>query len=364
MKYFEQLDGLRFVAVSLVLFDHWLAERNTLPLGPLGVNLFFVLSGFLITGILIRSKMKDDTLSRSHWFSFRQFYIRRSLRIFPVYYLSVFVLMALHSSSVEGKEWWHLCYATNLYIAIKQTWLGVTDHFWSLAVEEQFYLFFPMVIFLTPIKWLPRFFVGFVGLAVLLRILLFVNHTDWVVQYVSMPTSLDAFGAGALLAYFSIFNTTLFQTTLTNKKTLLLSIAAFVVVIISEKTLYTTHRNFSTEVLERLIGAIMCFYIIANAVIGYNGIVKWLLVNPVSNYFGKISYGLYVYHNFVFNYYHTQTDHFTLKSLHKIYGIVPMLQGQVWFELLYYFILTTLLATISWYFFEKYINNLKRYFGY
>ena len=90
--YFTQLDGIRFVAVALVLFDHWLAEKNVLPLGHLGVTMFFVLSGFLITRILIESKLKDDKIGRSHWFSVKQFIIRRSIRIFPIYFLAIFAL--------------------------------------------------------------------------------------------------------------------------------------------------------------------------------------------------------------------------------------------------------------------------------
>jgi hypothetical protein len=67
--YFGQLDGIRAIAVGLVLIDHWLAERNTLPLGSLGVAMFFVLSGFLIIRILMLGKEKDDAIGRSHWFT-------------------------------------------------------------------------------------------------------------------------------------------------------------------------------------------------------------------------------------------------------------------------------------------------------
>src|ERR1700712_1457278 len=94
-NYFKQLDGLRFIAVTLVLVDHWSLKSIGFDAGSLGVSLFFVLSGFLITRILLSSKAKDLALNRMHGFSLRQFYIRRTLRIFPVYYLIIFVLFAI-----------------------------------------------------------------------------------------------------------------------------------------------------------------------------------------------------------------------------------------------------------------------------
>nr|MBP6410775.1 acyltransferase [Pseudarcicella sp.] len=128
--YFKQLDGIRFLAVALVLIDHWSAGTitNRLPLGPLGVTMFFVLSGFLITRILIQSKITDDNTGRSHWFSIKQFMIRRSLRIFPIYFLSIFLCYVLDVSPVREKILWCITYSTNIYIALNGKWLGTIDH--------------------------------------------------------------------------------------------------------------------------------------------------------------------------------------------------------------------------------------------
>lgn len=362
-SYLPQLDGVRCIAVLLVLVDHWLAERNTLPLGPLGVNLFFVLSGFLISRILMQSKLRDDALGRSHWFSFKQFYIRRSLRIFPVYFLSVLVLWALHSPSVQGKLGWHLLYATNLYIAIKGTWLGITDHFWSLAVEEQFYLFFPLLIFLIPVRYLVRLFIGLSLLSIALRVLLFASDQIWMVQYVSMPTCLDAFGAGALLAYWFEFKPDNASKFFAKTVYFWVSLALLIATMAYAKS-FVSIRNVSTEVLERSASSLFAFFLIGKAVVGWKGAAKWVLENPISSYLGKISYGLYVYHNFVFNYYHTPHDHFTLRLLRRIAQYLPFVESTAIGQLSLYFALTLLLATASWYLLEKPINELKRYFSY
>jgi peptidoglycan/LPS O-acetylase OafA/YrhL len=155
----DAIRGLAIVIVTLYRFggggegaarciDHsWFIE-----LGSRGVDLFFVLSGFLITGILY------DVKGREHYF--RNFYMRRSLRIFPLYYgaiaVAVFVLPFLSSASaaafqpaVEHQAWLWL-YGANVVQAIRGEWnLGPLNHFWSLAIEEHFYLVWPAVIYLT-----------------------------------------------------------------------------------------------------------------------------------------------------------------------------------------------------------------------
>jgi len=150
------LDGLRGVAVLLVMVHHFvlygLPESQSFAYraamgGWIGVDLFFVLSGFLITGILLDSKGRGGY--------FRVFYARRTLRIFPLYYLSLavffFAVAPLMGHEKLGQRWFWL-YASNLKIAFDgwHTVPGYLGHFWSLAIEEQFYLVWPLVVFALP----------------------------------------------------------------------------------------------------------------------------------------------------------------------------------------------------------------------
>lgn len=161
------LDGLRGVAILFVLlfhyynFDHhllpahlfWSATRA----GWLGVDLFFVLSGFLITGILLDAKSQPE-----HYF--KRFYIRRTLRIFPLYYGVLVIVFLVFRwipafdeptfKALEDEQWALWLYVSNLVSAIRGTQPFVSasfeaNHFWSLAAEEQFYLFWPVVVFLV-----------------------------------------------------------------------------------------------------------------------------------------------------------------------------------------------------------------------
>jgi len=165
------LDGLRGIAILIVMLHHfefllpggsWMADtvKGIFYTGWSGVDLFFVLSGFLITGILI------DTRDAQNYFS--SFYARRILRIFPLYYavLTLLVIVALHPTQI-----YYYLYLSNWLILIKDGWQpNVAGHFWSLAVEEQFYLIWPLCIWLVPKRFRLRFTLAGCVFALLLRI--------------------------------------------------------------------------------------------------------------------------------------------------------------------------------------------------
>lgn len=366
-NYLIQLDGLRFIAVTLVMLDHWLGEVNKLPLGYFGVNLFFVLSGFLITRILITSKQRDQQQGRrSHGQALKTFYIRRNLRIFPVYYLTILALAALNFPAVRDHLGWLLTYTTNIWIVIHQTWLGAIDHLWSLAVEEQYYLFFPFLIFFIPDRFVLPVLFGMIGLSVGLRAFLFVTQANWVAQFVLMPTCLDAFGMGGVLAWLLVYKPAFFDRILRNNGLLLLSALFYALNLYLYKTLpgNADHRNIVSDVADRFFTSVFCFFLIGRAVVGFAGGVKWLLEHPVSQYLGRISYGLYLFHNLIFNYYHTPANFITLRVWAKAGRILPLLADASILRLAYFYVLTVLIASVSWQFIEKPINRLKNRFLY
>jgi peptidoglycan/LPS O-acetylase OafA/YrhL len=155
-KYMPQLDAIRAAAIFLVMIQHWAPTLTQIaPWGGIGVRCFFVLSGFLITGILLRARDLIDAARTTRGFQVRQFYIRRSLRIFPIYYLTLIVACALGLQVVRDTFWWHAGYLSNFYIASTGIWHGYISHLWSLSVEEQFYLIWPALILAAPRRWIP-----------------------------------------------------------------------------------------------------------------------------------------------------------------------------------------------------------------
>lgn len=203
--YIRSLDGLRAIAILLVMTFH--AELTRF--GWMGVQLFFVLSGFLITGILWREKTRPDTAGNK----LKKFWLRRSLRIFPLYfgYLAILGLIYLvrHFPSYYTTYIpWLATYTFNYTRTLPQ-WQGnpLFTHLWSLSIEEQFYLFFPLLVFFAPRKWIPRLMIAIVFVAPLIRWLL----GRWYVQqgfsepvvadvvYWNTLSHLDAFFMGGLI---------------------------------------------------------------------------------------------------------------------------------------------------------------------
>jgi peptidoglycan/LPS O-acetylase OafA/YrhL len=204
-----ELDGLRGVAVLSVMLCHfsifWLphsSEWMKLAFrGWIGVDLFFVLSGFLITGILI-----DTKGSRSF---FRSFYARRALRILPVYYISLAVVFTMASvtsgfmaKSLRGEQAWYWLYVSNWRTAFGHSY-NVLSHFWSVSIEEQFYAVWPLIVFLVPRRKLGWICVAAVAVSLGLRNLPIVQaiastHPDF--PYRLTPLRLDSLAVGALVA--------------------------------------------------------------------------------------------------------------------------------------------------------------------
>ena len=131
--YMVQLDGLRAIAVSFVLLHHFYSPLHDYlggALGTYGIKLFFVLSGFLITGILLDARSLIERHEISKGFAFRQFYIRRTLRIFPAYYLILFISLVAGNPDVRSDIWWYATYTTNILVA-SRGWFGeATAHLW------------------------------------------------------------------------------------------------------------------------------------------------------------------------------------------------------------------------------------------
>src|ERR1041385_4159129 len=168
LKYMPQLDALRALAVLAVMVHHFLPVDRYIPtdyitLGFLAVRLFFVLSGFLITGILLNYRRLERCTA------LRRFYLRRVLRIFPIYYLTLFIALALQVRSIQQGAFWHLTYLSNYIAGFHPEWMGPASHFWTLAVEEQFYFVWPFIMLFTPRQHLAKVIIGTIALAVIFR---------------------------------------------------------------------------------------------------------------------------------------------------------------------------------------------------
>jgi peptidoglycan/LPS O-acetylase OafA/YrhL len=208
------LDGVRGLAILLVMVNNLYPEKPSIPLdrwveaasnaGWMGVDLFFVLSGFLITGILL------DTRTGPRYF--RNFYARRALRILPLYYGFLLVVLALTASGAIGtaperalflhRQSWYWTYMVNVMTSWKGPWEAVfgTGGFWSLAVEEQFYLVWPVIVLLLPRRGLVALCLAMVVASAALRLVWLRADLSSLAMYQLTPARMDTLAIGALLA--------------------------------------------------------------------------------------------------------------------------------------------------------------------
>ncbi len=357
------MDGIRFLAVTLVLADHWSGDRLGFPASYLGVCMFFVLSGFLITRILLSAKEKDIGLKRGHGFSLKQFYIRRTIRIFPLYYLTLAVLFILNVPPVRDKIVWLATYMTNNYFAIHETWFGSVDHLWSLAVEEQFYLFFPFVILFLPLKRISKALLFLVIFAVALRTYFFFDGSSWIKPYVLMPTCLDAFGIGGLLAYWVYFKKEKALQMLSKPLSPILGTLLYFLTVYWLKQIGGGH-NYVAIIFLRLAESLLSLSILGFLVASSrNSFKSFFELNPLV-YIGKISYGIYIFHNFLYNEYHKISWSPIVKLIDKMSSSQNVLISSLTTRIVVLYLLVIALASISWYVFEKPINKLKNRYGY
>ncbi len=303
------LDGVRGLAIILVLFVHFVSDsapRGTIELwltkltkyGAWGVDLFFVLSAFLITGILCDAKNKP------HYF--RNFFVRRTLRIFPLYYgvlVALFViwpLLPVHYpaglSETFQKQVWLWPYASNIYVSMHGSWdvLPYVSHFWSLAVEEHFYLVWPFVVFACTQRTLVRVCIGAALFSLCLRSALSFAGASDVALVALTPCRLDALSVGALLAIAS--RSLGIQRLGAVARPALIGFSLLVV----GATAWNAIVGAFSEVVLPLRGTLVALafgaLLISSVVAPAGSRLSRGFSSRFMRFFGKYSYGIYVFH--------------------------------------------------------------------
>lgn len=356
--HYTQLDGLRAIAVILVLVSHWIniPSLQKVHLGIMGVNLFFVLSGFLISEKLLIEKKQIAENIKSIKSVLSNFYMRRFLRIFPIYYLTIFVLFAINWSPTRKYIVYLLTYTTNFIssFSIDVEPLVTFVHTWSLSVEEQYYIIIPILI--LTIKHTKKLAFIFILTGVISRVLfyIFLHEPIFEKAIVFFTTScFDAFGLGLLLAYLKNSDAKLLQNNL-KKFT-----SAFIILLLLYSIMLIVLFYNSTSfimVMDRFVFSLIATFMIGFACFDlYPMFIQNFLSNKIMTYIGKISYGIYLYHYFLSKFFGLFFDKFHVKNIFT--------DMNVFLRFIIYFIITILIASASWYLIESPLNKLKKKFA-
>jgi peptidoglycan/LPS O-acetylase OafA/YrhL len=376
LRYMPHLDGLRAVAVFAVLIHHFLGPKNLLnrifPWGAIGVRLFFVLSGFLITGILLACR--ERLAARGGlWPTLRDFYARRFLRIFPAYYLTLAGAALLGVAVVREHGWWYVAYLSNVHMALMQDWPGRVSHFWSLAVEEQFYVVWPWLILFLPWRALVPVVAGLVAVAPLFRATALATLGPagrWWATIFPLAC-VDSLGIGALLALAADGRARIQRSALLGWSLRVgLPLCFFEVLArlaFGDELLPHLRKVCTVEpglvhairmvdlVVQGFALSLLFVWLVGRAADGVRGRAAAFLGAGAVLYLGRISYGVYLVHNFV-------PDLTGARSRIRALGLTGTAADAATF--LVDAAVTLVLASASWAWFERPLIGLKRYFDY
>jgi peptidoglycan/LPS O-acetylase OafA/YrhL len=342
-----QLDGLRGLAILGVMFHHFAEFAGKAWPGWLGVELFFVLSGFLITRILLAERDRASNRRRT----VAIFYARRALRILPIYFVTLGILWAIDFPQARQLGWWFGTYTYNWYAGTVE-WSGSYAHFWSLCVEEQFYLAWPLVALFCPRRLLAPSMIAIAMMGPIWRIACAAAGTSRVPLIVMPFASFDCLAVGSLLALYATRDyegTTAAQRFHRVCRLGGIALMSAWVFCMVRETPITWHRM----PLERLIGnsamALFFAWIVRRAATGQRGDLGALLQMAWLRYLGRISYGIYICHMFV--------PRITNSLLTNTHGFVI---SPLWVNMA----LSVGIASLSWYLIESKVNGLKRFLNY
>ena len=297
--YVPEFDSLRALAVGSVMIAHFSPTLSRFAdWGPIGVRLFFVLSGFLITQLLLRARRKIDAGAATPNSELRRFFVRRLFRLWPLYFASLLAAYAQHLDGTQTNIWWHLLFATNHYVFHYQEWPGLLSHFWTLAVEQQFYFVWPFAILLLAWPALPRLFAVLLVAGPATRaVLLGFGFSQPEYVYVLLPCCFDFFALGGIVAWRCQPGR---HGQIARHGLLRAAILGLFAWLVLGGVLRTT-------------GHVPRYWVVFDALIqaaGFAALLAYLLQNPASPaarplrwpvlvYLGQISYGIYIFHNFM-----------------------------------------------------------------
>jgi peptidoglycan/LPS O-acetylase OafA/YrhL len=363
------LDGVRGIAILAVMALHFVADSRATNLferiltkvtgyGLLGVDLFFVLSGFLITGLLLDAKGKP------HYF--RNFYARRTLRIFPLYYAVLAALLLVLPALVtlpaaleyaRREQVWLWTYTTNFFIAAKDSWaLGYVSHFWSLAIEEHFYLAWPLVVFSVRRETLVRVCLGAMIAGLGLRIALALGGTSELAISVLTYARVDALATGGLMAALARGERGAGPLLARAGRAAIVTGGALFAV-----SLFCATTQVGLPVLHQVRNTLYALFFAALTLQsvrrpGAPSLAARLFENGVLRTFGKYSYGLYVYHGMLQFQFHESALEDRLTAALGSHGAAIAAKALLGTAI------SLAVAVASYELFEKRFLSLKRFF--
>ncbi|UYZ59995.1 acyltransferase family protein [Hymenobacter latericus] len=341
-SYRPELDAFRVLPVLMVIAQHWLpVPWVRTATSSVGVTTFFVLSGYFVTNILRRAQA-----SAQPWRVLKPFYLRRSLRILPAFYAALLAAWLLNLSFVREYLGWFALQGANFLFFSKQAWGEGVGHWWSLAVEEQFYLLWPALVLLVGVRRLPWLLGALVVLGPVLRwYLLAATGTSF--SLVLLPAHLDVFALGGLLGL-----------AMAGPQPFGFRSWAIGFAILLPAYVLLKHLGGHPElVLAPSLLALLAACALGMILLTPSTAARKVLSHPVLVWVGQRSYGLYLYHLFM-----PVLLHRVLHRVAPAYATAAWEQSPLALLLMAAGLL--IVASVSWSWLERPLRRLGQRFAY
>lgn len=294
--YAPALDGLRALAVAGVLLSHFSPTLGSAYFfGTVGVRLFMVLSGLLITTILLQARARVAA-GAGFGREYGSFLLRRGWRLWPAFYACLFVALVFQLDTDRPSPWWHALFLSNFEIAASGYWPGLLSHLWSLAAEQQFYLLWPFVVLHPPRRLALGLGAGLLLLGPVSRAALpWLGWGSALAPQVALPCVADFFVAGALVAWWRQAHPAAAAPSRALRLGALAAAGTWFALSASvggatrlSPLFFALDASMQTACFACLVGALTR----GPTPAGW----RWLECPPL-RYLGRISYGIYLYHN-------------------------------------------------------------------
>ena len=295
--YQPQFDGLRAIAVLAVMSDHFAADVPNFPLpdwihlGTTGVRLFLVLSGYFITASLRRARTRIDSGEVAAAGALSSFYWRRLLRILPAYGVFACIGLALDLGAMRQHSAWLLTGTVNWLIAWENNWPTSISHLWSICVQEQFYVVWPLLILFLPRRWVFHGIIAAAIAGIAFRTGCVLLSMPLIPRWVLPFGSLDSLAVGAALGWCGARLSP-------SRGGWPLALVACAMLGAAAYLRNGDSARFISVFVEPL-EALGLGVLVARTATGFDGWLGRVLRARALAYAGQISYGLYIYHMLV-----------------------------------------------------------------
>ena len=353
--FFPAIESLRAIAVIMVMLAHFIPKEHPyyIPYLWYGVDLFFTISGFLITYILIVQVHQSN--GHSSGVIIKNFFVRRILRLFPVYYAFIgffFLLRNVFSVYIWTNDYnfYFFTYLQNMYFFYQGALNTSFSHLWSLGVEEQFYLVWPFIIIFLPVRYYLQIFIGLVVIALGTNIW-FQPEVD--AFRVLTIANLHTLGAGATLAFLYYYRQeNRLYVWIKDHRMMLFSIvfAGFIVIL----NVDIENKRLNIFLIETFL-MFTTFMAVQLSITGWPKALRFIFDNRFVHHIGKVSYGIYLFHMLV-----PVVLGVAIAKLPLFSFLIP---EAIWIRALLLMGYSYTLAVISYYSFERYFLRMKSNFN-